>query len=108
MCSISRPSRPSKRWQDGLARTEVCRAADADHSPCICCSGFCHGLLLSSFQMMFLIYSAGVVLTMLITVPNWPFFNHHPLKWLNPVDAKHHPKPQPMTSKKKPTKHYLK
>ncbi|KAF8399941.1 hypothetical protein HHK36_015813 [Tetracentron sinense] len=69
---------------------------------------FVTGYSMSSFQMMLLIYSAGVVLTALITVPNWPFFNRHPLKWLDPVDAERHPKPQPMTSKKMPTKHYLK
>ncbi|KAJ6430297.1 hypothetical protein OIU84_021658 [Salix udensis] len=28
-------------------------------------------------------------------VPNWPFFNRHPLKWLDPSEAEKHPKPQP-------------
>ncbi|XP_042502529.1 probable signal peptidase complex subunit 1 isoform X2 [Macadamia integrifolia] len=65
---------------------------------------FITGYIIGSFQMMFLMYAAGVVLTTLITVPNWPFFNRHPLKWLDPIEAERHPKPHPVTSKKKPTK----
>ncbi|XP_043725005.1 probable signal peptidase complex subunit 1 [Telopea speciosissima] len=63
---------------------------------------------MGSFQMMLISYAAGVVLTTLITVPNWPFFNRHPLKWLDPIEAERHPKPQPVTSKKKPTKQHQK
>ncbi|KAM7269097.1 hypothetical protein ACFE04_024594 [Oxalis oulophora] len=51
------------------------------------------GYFLGSFQMMMLIYASGVVLTSLITVPNWPFFNRHPLNWLDPIEADKHPKP---------------
>ncbi|GLT37462.1 hypothetical protein SLA2020_117780 [Shorea laevis] len=50
--------------------------------------------ILGSFQMMVLIYADGMVLTTLITIPNWPFFNRHPLKLLDPSEAKKHPKPQ--------------
>ncbi|GKV16092.1 hypothetical protein SLEP1_g26788 [Rubroshorea leprosula] len=61
--------------------------------------------ILGSFQMMVLIYAGGVVLTTLITVPNWPFFNRHALKWLDPSEAEKHPKPQQsVSSKKKPAK----
>ncbi|RRT35332.1 hypothetical protein BHE74_00057948 [Ensete ventricosum] len=49
------------------------------------------GYTISSFQIMMLTYSGGVVLTALITVPNWPFFNHHHLKWLDPSEAERHP-----------------
>ncbi|KAF8040887.1 hypothetical protein BT93_B2952 [Corymbia citriodora subsp. variegata] len=66
---------------------------------------FATGYTIGSFQMMILIYAGGVVLTTLVTVPNWPFFNRHPLKWLDPIEAEKHPKPQPQqpssSSKKK-------
>lgn len=67
------------------------------------------GYVMGSFQMMMLIYAGGVVLTTLITVPNWPFFNRHPLNWLDLSEAEKHPKPQvqqltPSSSKKKYSK----
>ncbi|KAK2985748.1 hypothetical protein RJ640_005448 [Escallonia rubra] len=64
------------------------------------------GYGLGSFKMMLLVYAGGAVLTTLITVPNWPFFNRNPLKWLDPSEAEKHPKPQSAssTSKKKATK----
>ncbi|KAG2298593.1 hypothetical protein Bca4012_009843 [Brassica carinata] len=56
-----------------------------------------------SFRTMMLIYAGGVVLATLITLPNWPFYNNHPLKWLDPSEAEKHPKPQVVAvgSKKK-------
>lgn len=66
---------------------------------------FVAGYIMGSFQTMILIYAGGVVLTTLITVPNWPFFNRHPLNWLDPSEAEKHPKPQlAVSSKKKSTK----
>ncbi|KAK3027677.1 hypothetical protein RJ639_041387 [Escallonia herrerae] len=67
---------------------------------------FVIGYGLGSFQVMLLVYAGGVVLTTLITVPNWPFFNRNPLKWLDPSEAEKHPKPQyaSSTSKKKAAK----
>ncbi|KAL0364315.1 UNVERIFIED_CONTAM: putative signal peptidase complex subunit [Sesamum angustifolium] len=67
---------------------------------------FIAGYVLGSFQTMLLTYAAGVVLTSLITIPNWPFFNRHPLNWLDPSEAEKHPKPQPTISgpKKKASK----
>ncbi|KAK8537314.1 hypothetical protein V6N13_042247 [Hibiscus sabdariffa] len=62
---------------------------------------FVVGYVLASFQTMMTVYAAGVTLTTLITVPNWPFFNRHPLKWLDPVEAEKHPKPQVAVSSKK-------
>ncbi|XP_051124943.1 signal peptidase complex subunit 1-like [Andrographis paniculata] len=59
---------------------------------------FVTGYVLGSFQIMLLIYAAGVVLTSLITIPNWPFFNRHPLNWLEPLEADRHPKPEPASS----------
>ncbi|XP_073006727.1 signal peptidase complex subunit 1 [Typha latifolia] len=57
-------------------------------------AAFVVGYTIGSFQMMLLVYAGGVALTALITVPNWPFFNRHPLKWLDPSEADRHPKPQ--------------
>lgn len=64
---------------------------------------FVVGYVTSSFRTTMLIYAGGVVLTTLITVPNWPFFNRHPLNWLDPGEAEKHPKPQVVvvTSSKK-------
>ncbi|KAI3780068.1 hypothetical protein L2E82_09943 [Cichorium intybus] len=70
-------------------------------------AAFITGYVLGSFQLMLYVYAGGVVLTTLITIPNWPFFNRHPLKWLDPSEAEKHPKPQVVmgsVSKKKPAK----
>lgn len=55
---------------------------------------FATGYALGSFQIMLLVFASGVVITTLITVPNWPLFNRHPLNWLDPSEAEKHPKPQ--------------
>ncbi|XP_057484796.1 signal peptidase complex subunit 1-like [Actinidia eriantha] len=67
---------------------------------------FATGYAFGSFQTMLLTYTSGVVVTALITVPNWPFFNRHHLKWLDPSEAEKHPKPQTAnsSSKKKASK----
>jgi len=67
---------------------------------------FITGYFVGSFQMMILVYAGGVVLTALMVVPNWPFFNRHPLNWLDPAEADRHPKPQHTSTpaKKKNTK----
>ncbi|KAK8512793.1 hypothetical protein V6N12_030209 [Hibiscus sabdariffa] len=66
---------------------------------------FVAGYVLGSFQMMMLVYAGGVTLIALITVPNWPFYNRHPLNWLDPSEAEKHPRPQvAVSSKKKATK----
>ncbi|XP_023753754.1 signal peptidase complex subunit 1 [Lactuca sativa] len=70
-------------------------------------AAFITGYVVGSFQLMLFVYAGGVVLTTLITIPNWPFFNKHPLKWLDPSEAEKHPKPQvavTSVSKKKPNK----
>ncbi|KAE8707285.1 putative signal peptidase complex subunit 1 [Hibiscus syriacus] len=62
---------------------------------------FVAGYVLGSFRMMMIVYAGGVALTALITVPNWPLFNRHPLNWLDPSEAEKHPKPQVAVSSKK-------
>ncbi|KAJ0988873.1 hypothetical protein J5N97_007229 [Dioscorea zingiberensis] len=53
------------------------------------------GYSMGSFRTMMLIYAGGVTLTALITVPNWPCFNRHPLTWLEPT-LQPHPPPLPI------------
>lgn len=62
---------------------------------------FVVGYTTASFRTMMLIYAGGVGVATLITVPNWPFFNRHPLKWLDPSEAEKHPKPEVAVSSKK-------
>ncbi|XP_047069192.1 signal peptidase complex subunit 1-like [Lolium rigidum] len=57
-------------------------------------AAFLTGYTMADFQLMLLVYAGGVVLTALVTVPNWPFFNRHPLKWLDTPEADRHPRPQ--------------
>ena len=49
---------------------------------------FVIGYATSSFRTMMLIYGGGVVLAFVIAVPDWPYFNQHPQRWLA-VDADH-------------------
>ncbi|KAH6823169.1 Microsomal signal peptidase 12 kDa subunit [Perilla frutescens var. hirtella] len=69
---------------------------------CFAAVAFVAGYVLRSFQSMFLVYAAGVLLTSLITIPNWPFFNRHPLHWLDSSKAGKHAEPLP--AKKKSSK----
>lgn len=48
--------------------------------------GFVSGYAASSFRLMVLINAGGLALTLLLVVPNWPFFNRNPLKWLPPLN----------------------
>ncbi|KAI3978035.1 hypothetical protein MKX01_032412 [Papaver californicum] len=65
--------------------------------------GFVAGYSAGSCQMMLLGYAAGVVISTLISFPNWGFYNRHPLKWLDPIEFEN-PKPEILVSKKKITK----
>ncbi|XP_074310017.1 signal peptidase complex subunit 1-like [Silene latifolia] len=69
-------------------------------------AAFLTGYVLASFQMMIIIYVSGVVLTAFMIIPNWPWFNRHPLNWLDSADAERYPKPQSaaVSSKKKSNK----
>lgn len=64
---------------------------------------FSVGYVIGSFRLMLLIYLGGVVLTTLITVPNWPFFNRHPLKWLDSDEAERNSTPPETVVQKKKT-----
>lgn len=48
--------------------------------------GFLVGYLFSDFALMVYINLAGLALTLLLVVPDWPLFNKHPLQWLPPLN----------------------
>ncbi len=43
---------------------------------------FIVGFFLQDIKLAVYIGLAGAALTFLLVVPQWPFFNRHPLKWL--------------------------
>lgn len=53
---------------------------------CFAAIGFIAGYLLSNFSLMVYINLAGLAVTLLLVVPDWPFFNQHPLQWLPPLN----------------------
>ena len=42
---------------------------------------FVAGWTSGEFRNTIFIYGAGVAVALILTVPNWPWFNWHPLKW---------------------------
>ena len=50
--------------------------------------GFVAGYISSDFKVMAIINAAGIVVTLLAIVPNWPWFNRNKLAWLPPLEAK--------------------
>mmetsp|Transcript_22066 Transcript_22066/g.29093 ORF Transcript_22066/g.29093 Transcript_22066/m.29093 type:complete len:83 (-) Transcript_22066:421-669(-) len=47
--------------------------------------GWIIGYFQQDFTPTFYSWSVGVVLSCIICVPDWPFFNRHPVKWLDSV-----------------------
>lgn len=48
---------------------------------------FLVGYLAGSFKLMMVLYAAGVTMAIVISVPDWPYFNQNPLKWLDPIEV---------------------
>jgi signal peptidase complex subunit 1 len=48
--------------------------------------GFLGGYLTANFALMAYINAAGLAITCLLVVPDWPFFKRHPLNWLPPLN----------------------
>jgi signal peptidase complex subunit 1 len=48
--------------------------------------GFLVGYLTANFALMAYINAAGLAITTLLVVPDWPFFRRHPLNWLPPLN----------------------
>jgi len=84
-----------------LARTEAFRAVDAVSALGVCDHSFLVGYLTSSYNTMLYTYLPGVVVTFLVTVPEWHFFNRKPLHWLEPMYADM-PSTRQMKSKQQP------
>lgn len=49
-------------------------------------AGFLAGYVASNFMLMVYINVAGLAVALLAVVPDWPFFNKHPLQWLPPLN----------------------
>jgi signal peptidase complex subunit 1 len=49
-------------------------------------AGFLAGYATGSFDVMVYVNAAGLALTMLAVVPDWPWFNRNPLSWLPPLN----------------------
>jgi signal peptidase complex subunit 1 len=48
--------------------------------------GFLGGYLTANFAVMAYINAAGLAITCLLVVPDWPFFRRNPLNWLPPLN----------------------
>ncbi|KAI0084546.1 microsomal signal peptidase [Irpex rosettiformis] len=44
---------------------------------------FLVGFVLQSLKATFVLFGIGTTVVLLITVPPWPLFNQHPIKWLS-------------------------
>eukprot|EP00793_Prasinoderma_coloniale_P000448 PRCOL_00005433-RA len=40
------------------------------------------GYVRESYNLMLVVYAAGVLLAFVAAVPDWPYFNQNPVKWL--------------------------
>jgi signal peptidase complex subunit 1 len=47
--------------------------------------GFIAGYVFSDFQLMAYINAAGLVLTLLVVLPDWPWYNKNKPLWLPPL-----------------------
>ncbi|KAM0588671.1 hypothetical protein D7B24_000738 [Verticillium nonalfalfae] len=48
---------------------------------------FVVGFILQDIKLAVYIGLGGTALTFLVVVPPWPFYNRHPVKWLEPQGA---------------------
>jgi signal peptidase complex subunit 1 len=46
--------------------------------------GFIAGYVTSSFRLMLYVCGAGLVFSLLMVVPDWSWYNTHPVPWLPP------------------------
>ena len=49
---------------------------------------FLAGYLSGSFDTMSYVFTCGVIVAVILCVPDWNYFNQHPVKWL-PIDEDH-------------------
>ncbi len=43
---------------------------------------FLVGWMRQDFTLMLGLFVAGVIATLVVTVPNWPMYNRHPITWV--------------------------
>eukprot|EP00198_Chlamydomonas_reinhardtii_P008546 XP_001697883.1 signal peptidase, 12 kDa subunit [Chlamydomonas reinhardtii] len=48
---------------------------------------FIAGYATKDFLLMVKINGVGLVLALLVSIPDWPFFNRNPWKWLPPLEV---------------------
>jgi len=47
--------------------------------------GWIYGYFQQDFAYVFYAWSVGMVTSVVLCVPDWPFFNRHPVQWLESV-----------------------
>jgi signal peptidase complex subunit 1 len=47
--------------------------------------GWVYGYMEQDFVHVFYAWGVGMILSIIICVPDWPWFNKHPIKWLDSV-----------------------
>jgi len=47
--------------------------------------GWIIGYFQQDFMIVFKFWLVGVVISVVLCVPDWPYFNRHPIKWLESV-----------------------
>lgn len=47
--------------------------------------GWIIGYFRQDFTIVFQCWLVGVVISVVLCVPDWPFYNRHPVKWLESV-----------------------
>lgn len=45
-------------------------------------ASFLIGWMRQDFSLMLWLFLAGVILTLVVTVPNWPMYNRDPIAWV--------------------------
>ena len=66
--------------------------------------GFVVGYFLQDFRVTFYWLATGGSISAVICLPDWPWWNRHPLKWLEVPDAPEEKEPVKKKKKKTSTK----
>ncbi|QDZ26068.1 putative signal peptidase [Chloropicon primus] len=67
-----------------LKGQKLCDALSVYLLCAVALGSFLYGIYTQSVKNLFCAYAAGVGVTVLVGVPDWPFYNRKPLKWLDP------------------------
>ena len=49
--------------------------------------GWVFGYVAQSFKITFTVWLGGLVVSMILCVPDWPMYNPHPVEWLKEIPA---------------------